>query len=149
MNRETYGLKSWSDIDENSAVLVFGLPTFEAQPADVQSTSRAYPAAAIRRTIDTSGFSSLYTGLGGVFLVVFVDRGVVKTTSTFCGYGSVLFHQSPGLLIVGNKLPLILSMMPAARRSANLQAAASICSTTMILGDQTAYAEIRKSFSGL
>lgn len=148
VNRAAYGVDSWTFFDDESAVLVFGLPTFEEYTNEIVELGRRRPAEAIRKIIEKDGFESLYGRLGGVYSVIFIKNSEIRTTATFCGYGTFFYHKSSDLLVVGNKIPLILSMVPTANISPNYGAAASICSTTMVLGNQSPYIGVDKVKAG-
>jgi len=131
-----FGVERWSFIDGDDIILVSGFPTFERFSSNIKGVARRRPAEALFSAIQERGFDRLYTDLGGVFSVVWAHKGTVRTTATFSGYGTLHFHGSRDFNVIGSRASLVSSLLPESLQSPNYEAAAWVCSTTMVLGNK-------------
>jgi hypothetical protein len=138
------GIKSPAHVGEAEACLVGGLPTFERLPQYRPSTQME-PAAWVSELIGTQEVPSLHEVLGGSYSVVRATPAEVSAQASFCGYDSLFYVDNDRYAVVGNRAALVAAFQRSGAHSEiDAQAPSWVLSTTMILGTDTPWREVRR-----
>lgn len=138
------GIDTPVHLSGHEACLVGGLPTFERFP-QFEPSSAMRPAAWLSELLREHAPSRLYTDLGGAFSVVRATADEVTAFSSFCGYDSLFYLDNGLYAAVGTRPSLVAAFQSAGACSAfNPRALGWILSTTMILGTETPWQEVKR-----
>jgi len=147
-NQEALGVDTPCHLSEDQACIVAGLPTFERFPDHAPSSSMR-PAAWLSELLDRSNPQSLYLDLGGTYSAVKATSTTVTGFAAFSGYDSLFYLDNELYAAVGNRPDLVAAMQfQGAYSQTNPEALSWLLSTTMILGYETPWKEVRRLPTG-
>ena len=143
-NLDMFNITSLIDFDDNEAILIVGLPTFERFDPITQRSAQIEPAKSLRQQIKKTSFQASVSKLGGVFSVVYVSENYIFSCSTFCGYGALYHTKHASEFAISNRMSLIRACSPKGYLTENYLASSWLYTTTMLLSHETPYQEINK-----
>lgn len=138
------GIDTPVSFSDHEACLVGGLPTFERFP-QFEPSSAMRPADWLAELLREHEPSRLYADLGGTFSAVRVAAEEITAFSSFCGYDSLFYLDNVLYAAVGSRPSLVAALQSGGACSAfNPRALAWVLSTTMILGTETPWQEVKR-----
>lgn len=140
-NANSLGYKKPYFIDDTSALLVAGLPTLErfgvSPKADIPSS--------LSEILTNNDHQEVFHKTGGQWSIGHLRPQGITVFADFSGYSSCFYLASDEFVVVGNHSKLV-SLFNGLSGDANLnwKSLSWIASTTMILGNETAYVGVHK-----
>lgn len=138
-NLSTFGYKTAISVGTNSTTLVEGLPTLEKFNISPSADS----VSAISELFERHSLQALYENFGGVWSAANVNKESISALSSFCGYMSCYHYSNEELVVVGNCARLV-SLFNGRQNKVNWKSLSWIASTTMMMGHETAFADVYK-----
>ena len=128
-------------LDDQGAVIVSGLPTFEQYPsATDRDLTRCMRHAFFNKTPD-----EMFSTIGGDWQAAFCAERKVTALYSFSGYYSLCYQDSADFFAVSNRAVLAAPFGAIGTTVRyNKDVLSWVYSTTMILGQQTPYAGVHK-----
>lgn len=138
------GIETPVHIAEEEACLVGGLPTFERFPQFEPST-RMRPAAWTNDLMKEHDPSDLYVSLGGSYSAVRATSEEVIGFASFAGFDSLFYLDNDSYSVLGSRPALVAAFQSGgAYSSISLLTLSWILSSTMIIGEETPWQEVRR-----
>lgn len=142
--QKALGIETPAFAATDAACLVGGLPTFECFPGYEPST-RMRPAEWVSELMQEHDVSDLYTSLGGTYSVARATPEEVMAFASFSGYDSLFYLDNDLYSAVGSRAALLAAFQSTGPHSKiNSLTLSWVLSTTMILGQETPWGEVRR-----
>ena len=135
----------WSQTDDGFAV-VSGKPTLEAVPP---SNGESVPAR-LMAWMGRAGIQHVFENVGGTYSIGVLDPSGITAFADFSGYNSCFYLRTDDYIAVGNMAGLVGAFrhrFPDAH-DVDVKTLCWVVATTMVLGDRTAFAGVRRLRTG-
>ena len=138
-NASIFGYRSPTFKDDNNCCMVSGLPTLE----EYNCPPNCNIPQAINELVNATEYEDLFHKLGGNWAFGRSSKNKISVLSNFSGYSSCFYGNSEEYFVTGNKASLVASFFGKGKNY-NYKALSWLFSTTMILGEETAFEHVKK-----
>ncbi|MCY4565499.1 MAG: hypothetical protein OXE40_13615 [Gammaproteobacteria bacterium] len=144
-NTRSWGIEAPFALNDDSFVAVAGVPTLEAI-SDAEASVPEKLAACVRR----QGSQYVFANVGGTFSLGMLSPQGVSAFADFSGYSSCFYLDTDDFFAVGNLPGLVGALRPGfpARHEVDTPTLCWIAATTMVMGDRTPFAGVRRLRTG-